>query len=102
MNGTLAGTLTEMIGEGYTFEYDEGYFQNPSMPAISLTLPKVKRTYTSACLFPFFANMLSEGANRAVQARLFHVDADDDFGILLATASVDTPGAVTVMKMDNE
>ncbi|MBR6933113.1 MAG: HipA N-terminal domain-containing protein [Bacteroidales bacterium] len=102
MNGTVAGTITEIIGEGYVFEYDDGYLSNPSLPAISLTLPKVKKTYTSATLFPFFANMLSEGANRTVQARLHHVDRDDDFGILLATASVDTPGAVTIMKVDDD
>lgn len=40
--------------------------------------------------------MLSEGENRAMQAAHHHLDADDDFGILLATAGVDTIGAVTV------
>ena len=43
--------------------------------------------------------MLSEGYNREVQARLHHVDKDDDFGILLATAYRDTAGAVTVKKI---
>lgn len=102
MNGILAGTVSEVPGEGYAFEYDDNYYTNPAMPAISLTLPKRQKKYTSAHLFPFFANMLSEGSNRAVQARLHHVDPDDDFGILLATASVDTPGAVTVKEIDHE
>lgn len=40
--------------------------------------------------------MLSEGDNRKLQSRMLHIDEDDDFGILLATAQYDTIGAVTV------
>jgi len=40
--------------------------------------------------------MLSEGENRKLQSQLLHVDAEDDFGILLATAHYDTIGAVTI------
>ena len=46
-------------------------------------------------LFYFF-NMLSEGANRQLQSTLLHIDENDDFGILLATAQHDTIGAVTI------
>jgi len=31
-----------------------------------------------------------------VQARIHHLDPEDDFGILMATAHTDTPGAITV------
>lgn len=102
MNGIFAGTISEVIGEGYTFVYDKEYFENPLRPAISLTFPKKKQIYRSRHLFPFFANMLSEGSNRAVQAMLHRVDIQDDFGILLSTASVDTPGAITVKRVDND
>jgi len=47
-------------------------------------------------LFSFFFNMLSEGENRQIQSQLLHIDVEDDFGILLATAQTDTIGAVTV------
>lgn len=40
--------------------------------------------------------MLSEGENRIIQSALLHIDKEDDFGILMATAQVDTVGAVTV------
>lgn len=50
----------------------------------------------SAYLFPFFSNMLSEGRNRIVQSRMLHIDENDHFGILLATAQTDVAGAVTV------
>jgi len=102
LNGILAGTISEVPGGGYSFVYDKEYFDNPSRPSISLTLPKRQREYISPYLFPFFANMLSEGSNRAVQSMLHHVDVDDDFGILLATAYIDTPGAITVKQIDNE
>ncbi len=97
-----AGILTENPGGGYTFTYDEAYYSNPSLPAVSLTLPKKQRVYESPVLFPFFANMLSEGANREVQSKYHRVDAEDDFGILLATADCDTPGAVTVKRKEDE
>ena len=55
--------------------------------------------WTSNHLFPFFFNMLSEGANRKIQSQLLHIDENDDFGILLATAQTDTIGAVTVKEV---
>lgn len=102
LNDIYAGTISEISASEYIFEYDDAYFNNPGYPAISLTLPKKQKVYKSQYLFTFFANMLSEGSNRMVQAMLHHVDKDDDFGILLATAYLDTPGAVTVKKINHE
>jgi serine/threonine-protein kinase HipA len=96
MNDRLAGILTEVSPAEYVFRYDDSYFTDNKMPAISLTLPKTQQEYRSAYLFPFFSNMLSEGRNRAVQSRLLHIDEADHFGILLATARTDVAGAVTV------
>lgn len=102
VSGVFAGIISELDGEGYVFTYDDAYLANTSYPAISLTLPKKQKTYRSPYLFPFFTNMLSEGSNRAVQSMLHHVDAEDDFGILLSTAYIDTPGAVTVERLSDE
>ena len=102
LNQVLSGTLTEIPGEGYSFVYEDVYFADKTLPAISLTLPKSQKEYHSKTLFPFFANMLSEGYNRQLQAKLHHVDLEDDFGILLATAYCDTPGAVTIKKESYE
>ena len=60
-----------------------------------LDVYKRQEPYRSTVLFPFFFNMLSEGENRKLQSQLLHIDAEDDFGILLATARYDTIGAVT-------
>jgi len=96
LRGEFAGELTEVSRAEYLFRYDDDYFTNPAKPAISLTLNKLQQEYKSEFLFPFFFNMLSEGSNRISQSRALHIDENDHFGILLATAQNDVPGAVTV------
>ena|SRR5690348_9604848 len=95
-NGTLAGTLTEENRQHFVFRYEDNYFNDATKPAISLTLPKTQKEYSSAFLFPFFFNMLSEGVNRKLQTTQLRIDEDDNFGLLMATAQYDTIGAVTV------
>ena len=100
INRILAGTLTEHNDGLFSFRYDDGYFSNPEQSSISLTLPKNRQEHHSQTFFPFFFNMLSEGANKRIQTRLFKIDEDDAFGLLLATAHSDVIGAVTVKKID--
>ena len=95
-NGVLAGRLTEENTGSYMFRYDDRYLADMQQPEVSLTLPKTQKEFHAAHLFPFFSNMLSEGVNRKLQCRAFKIDENDDFGLLSATAQVDTIGAVTV------
>jgi serine/threonine-protein kinase HipA len=95
-NGILAGLLTEVNRNHYTFRYDDNYFMDDSKPAISLTFPKTQKEHNSEFLFPFFFNMLSEGVNRKLQSIQLKIDEEDNFGLLAATAQYDTIGAVTV------
>lgn len=99
-NGTLAGMLTEENRKQYVFRYDDNYFNNSNMPPVSLTLPKTQQEYRSSFLFPFFFNMLSEGANRKLQSTQLRIDEDDNFGLLAATAQYDTIGAITVKPIE--
>lgn len=96
LRGGYAGELTEVSRNEYIFRYDDYYFAEPDKPSISLTLSKSQQEYHSEYLFPFFFNMLSEGSNRMAQSRILHIDENDHFGILLATAQTDVSGAVTV------
>lgn len=96
LRGILAGKLIELSRNEYIFRYEDDYFNDPTMPDISLTLSKKQQEYRSSYLFPFFFNMLSEGSNRITQSRLLHIDEKDHFGILLATAQNDVTGAVTI------
>ena len=85
------------IRAGLLTEEDNGEYK---MPPVSPTLPLREEPYRSPYLFAVFFNMLSEGENRQTQSRLLHIDSDDDFGILLATAQNDTIGAITVKPIE--
>ena len=95
-SGILAGLLIEENRNHYVFRYEDQYFLDEKKPAVSLTLPKSQKEYTSEYLFPFFFNMLSEGVNRKLQSMQLKIDENDNFGLLAATAQYDTIGAVTV------
>lgn len=96
VNGRFAGTLEEINRDYYTFSYDRGYLSLPDASPVSVNLPLTEETYISDSLFPFFCNMLSEGYNRNFQIKYHHLEPDDDFGLLLKTATYDTIGNVTV------
>ena len=98
-NGVLAGTLSETDDGKYIFKYDDAYLLDSRNRAISLSLPKRKEAFVADELFPFFYNMLSEGANKALQCMTLKIDENDAFGLLLATAENDTIGAITVKKL---
>ena len=87
-----AGILQETDSREYVFTYSADYNSDP----VCLAMPVRKEPYKSESLFPFFFNMLSEGSNRQIQSMLLHIDENDDFGIMLATAQYDTIGAVTI------
>jgi serine/threonine-protein kinase HipA len=92
VHDTEAGILQETDNKEYVFTYHKSYQGEP----VCLAMPVRQKPYHSDHLFPYFFNMLSEGANRQVQSTLLHIDEKDDFGIMLATAQYDTIGAVTI------
>lgn len=76
-NEIEAGILTEKYpGADYTFQYKEDYI-NSALPPISATLPKQSTAFNSEHLFPFFSNMVPEGANRRVICRSLRIDEND-------------------------
>lgn len=102
MNDIKAGVLTENVpGKDYVFCYDKDYLLS-NQPSISLTLPKRKEEYKSEHMFPFFTNMVPEGANRKVICRNQRIDEHDFFGILMAMADKDFIGAVNVRRTSND
>ena len=101
-NGQRAGVVIQHNPKSYEFRYDDAWLANENLPAISLTLPKTRQTYKADHLFPFFFNMLSEGVNRKLQCRQLKIDENDHFGLLAATATHDTVGAVTVKPVKSE
>lgn len=99
-NRTLAGYLEKKSQDEYLFKYTDEYYNNPEMPAVSITLSKKKQQHHDNKLFPFFAGLLSEGVNKDIQCRLLKIDEDDDFNRLLKTAGEDNIGAITVKELN--
>lgn len=100
LNDSKAGVLTERRpGRDFTFQYDEDYLGSDG-PSISVTLPKRREPFESSILFPFFTNLLPEGANRKVICRSLKVDEKDFFGLLSAMAGKDFIGAVQIKAMN--
>ncbi|MCV6629674.1 MAG: HipA N-terminal domain-containing protein [Flavobacteriaceae bacterium] len=95
-----AGTLTQLDDGSFTFRYNDAWYTATDTPSISLTLPKTKQEYTSKHLFPFFYNMLPEGANKKTVCFELRIDSTDYFGILMATAKYDTIGAIQIKKIE--
>ena len=93
-NGRVAGYLSE-TATGYRFSYDQDYLRTG--PAISVSLPLREEPYESKELFSFFRGLLPEGWYLSIVSATTKIDAQDTFGILLATTA-DTVGAVTVHK----
>ncbi|KAA5424810.1 HipA N-terminal domain-containing protein, partial [Bacteroides cellulosilyticus] len=91
--------LTETDDGKCIFRYNDSYLLDKKQTAISLSFPKSQQEFVSDTLFPFFYNMLSEGANKTIQCQTLKIDEDDVFGLLLATAHSDTIGAITVKKI---
>ena len=92
--------LVNKIIAGNPVEHNHGkHFIDAELRPISLAFPKQKEEYVSDELFPFFFNMLSEGANKIIQCQTLKIDEDDSFGLLLATAKHDTIGAITVKEL---
>ena len=100
--GDLAGWLSQFDDGSFVFEYTEQWFENTNKPSISLSLPKSKRIYKLEFLFHFFYSMLPEGTNKQTVCKLKRIDSSDYFGLLMATATHDTIGAVTVQKTEEQ
>lgn len=88
-NGELIGSLREENQEHYIFEYDDDWYRDSSKPSVCLRLPKSQKMYESKYLFPFFYNILSEGANKKLQCTQLKIDEKDNFGLLIATSQYD-------------
>jgi len=93
----LAGYITE-TQDDYTFQYDHEFFKKNI--SISMSLPPREEPYHSKELFPFFKGLLPEGWYLNIVSATQKVDNKDSFGLLLASASGDTIGAVTVIKVE--
>ena len=93
-----AGHLTEWNVDDYEFVYNAEYLADSQTPSVSLSLPKRSEAYRSNHIFPFFTNLLPEGANRKAMCTAYKVDEQDFFGMLQMICGLDCIGNVTLRK----
>lgn len=89
----------EADSDVYTFEYTQGYLDRDDAMPISVNLPLQSDSFTSASLFPFFSNMLSEGSSKTIQCQKLKIDEEDTFTRLLKTVEDDPIGSITIKEV---
>ena len=85
VQGKFAGMLRE-TDDGYEFEYDINYLEDPAAVPVSLTLPLRNKAYHSNVLFSFFDGLIPEGWLLDVAVRNWKISYEDRFRLLLLTA----------------
>jgi len=100
MDGEQAGTLWREAGGVMHFAYAPEYRTRPGAIPLSLSLPlSHEGPFVEGPARLFFANLLPEGAQRAMLARRFGLSEQNDFG-LLAEIGGDCAGALSVLPPD--
>lgn len=100
MYSYYAGLLIE-DENGFTFQYDTEYLNNPSAEAISLTMPLKKEAYKDKVLFPFFDGLIPEGWLLDIAERSWKISQRDRMSLLLACCK-DCIGAVSIIPFNTE
>lgn len=100
MYDKLAGMLTE-DENGFTFQYDSNYLNDPGSEAISLTMPLNDKPYRDKVLFPFFDGLIPEGWLLNIAERGWKINQRDRMSLLLACCK-NCIGAVSVVPVNAE
>lgn len=98
MHELWAGVLTE-DENGYHFQYENSYLNNPKSESISLTLPLTDQEYHSKVLFPFFDGLIPEGWLLDIAQNNWKLNPRDRMSILLKTCN-DCIGAVSIQPIE--
>jgi serine/threonine-protein kinase HipA len=94
MHNKLSGILTEN-DDGYLFQYEKEYLENPDSKPVSLTLPVREEPFLNRNMFPFFDGLIPEGWLLEIAEKNWKLDARDRMGLLLACCR-DCNGAVSI------
>lgn len=92
---SVAGVLSLDRHGAMRFAYDDAWLADRASPALSLSLPKRSRSFSSARCAPFFEGLLPEGAERDAVAGALGVSPENVFGILAGVGG-EVAGAVSL------
>lgn len=91
----LTGEILE-DDNGYSFQYNELYLQNPVYGAVSKTLPLRKEAFTSQNMLPFFDGLIPEGWLLRIAIDNWKLNLNDRMSLLL-TLCKDCIGDVSII-----
>ena len=91
----LAGKIWENE-EGYFFQYEKKYLENPKYGPVSKTLPVRKEFYKDNNMIPFFDGLIPEGWLLNIAIDNWKLNARDRMGLLL-TLCKDCIGDISII-----
>lgn len=97
--GIKVGILTENE-QGYSFQYDTEYANNPQSIPVSMLLPLRQEPYWDRMLFPFFDGLIPEGWLLAIVQETWKLHPRDRMGLLL-TCCHDCIGAASIRAIES-
>ena len=86
---------------GFGFQYNKSYLENPVLGAVSQTLPLREEPYTNTTMIPFFDGLIPEGWLLNIVIKNWKLNVRDRMGLLLNVCR-DCIGAVSIEKIKNE
>lgn len=92
----LAGMIWE-DENGYSFQYNEDYLQNPVYGAISRTLPLRPDVFADENMLPFFDGLIPEGWLLQIAIDNWKLNPRDRMGLLL-TLCKDCIGDISIIQ----
>ena len=101
-NGEEIGLLQKDDARLYLFQYTPYYLQSEDALSISVHFPLQEEVFSSETLFPFFFNLLAEGAMKEMQCRELKIDPEDHFTRLIKTTEFNTIGSITLREIRDE
>jgi serine/threonine-protein kinase HipA len=101
-NNQEIGLLQKDDAALYYFQYNTNYLLQEDALSISVHFPLRKEPFHAAVLFPFFFNLLAEGAIKEMQCQELKIDPDDHFTRLLKTTESNTIGSITLKEITHE
>ena len=95
----IAGSIWE-DENGFSFEYDEMYLQNPIYGEVSRTLPLRSEVFTDKSMLPFFDGLIPEGWLLKIAIDNWKLNPRDRMSLLL-TLCKDCIGDISIIN-ENE
>jgi serine/threonine-protein kinase HipA len=99
IKNTLAGIIWE-DENGFGFQYNKSYLDNPVYGEVSKTLPVREAPYIDKNIIPFFDGLIPEGWLLNIATKNWKVNQRDRMGLLL-TVCKDCIGAVSIENLED-